>query len=300
MQTALQLAERAPGIYKGVDVLHRKMLHALEIQDVEDIVPSADDIKALDPVTENQNLLNMVPVKAFQHQDHEAHIQTHMMGSQDPKVQALMAQAPNAPAIQGAAMAHITEHLAFKYRADIERNLGMTLPPMDQELPPEIEVELSRMVAEGASQLFNRNVAEQRAIEIQEKLEDPVIQDNLENTAIKRLEAETRAKAASDKTEIDLAKLVQAYEMGVDKLDQDRTISAEQIRAQLLGDILEAASRTEQIQADQAEQLTQFIMDMVKEESQGVRDELEKKVNEGSDSMKMLVDLVNKAADREE
>jgi hypothetical protein len=276
------------------------MLHALEIQDVEEIIPSEEDIMLLDPVSENMNMLNMKPVKAYSVQDHEAHIQTHMMGMQDPKVQAIMASFPNAAAIQGAAMAHITEHLAFKYRRDIERNMGITLPPMEQELPPEIEVELSAMIAEGASQLFNRNVAEQRAIDIQEKLQDPVIQDNLENTAIKRLTAETKAKAESDKIELKLAELIQKHELATSQREQDLNVDTERIRAQLLGDILEAASRTEQNQHESAMQLTEFIMDMVKEESDGVRSELEKKVENGSKSMKMLVDLVNKSSEREE
>ena len=297
-QTALQLAERAPQIYKGMDVLHRRMLGALEIQDIDEIIPSAEDVKLLDPISENMNIMNGLPVKAFLEQDHEAHISAHMLAAQDPKIMQMMEQNPAAGAAQAAGMAHVTEHLAFKYRQDIEANLGVQLPPVDEALPPEVEVQLSGLVAQAAQQLFQRNSAEVAQQEAQAKLEDPIIQDQLANTEIKRLEAETKAKAASDRTEIDVAKLVQKHELDTSRQEQDLNIATEQIRARLLGDMLEAASRTEQIESTENLAVANFIMEQIRMEEDGVRDALSERAETGEKSLKHLVGLLNANAER--
>lgn len=300
MTTALELSDRYPGGYPGRDVLHRKMLNALEIQDIEDILPTSEDIKLQDPVSENQNLLNGMPVKAFLGQDHQAHIQVHMLAMQDPKSGQVLENSPNAQAAMGATMAHVTEHLAFQYRAEMEHTLGMALPPMGEELPPDVEAELSRLIAEAAGELFNRHSAEIQAQEITAKIEDPVLQDTRENTAIKRLQAETRAAEAAAKTELRIAELVQEDEHKEAQLQTEKDIATERIRAQLIGEYMEAVGRSAKIDSDQRLVVAEFLFDMAKEESAGIREELESKVQSGDESMKMLVDLMNKAAEKEE
>jgi hypothetical protein len=298
-QTALQLSQQAPHLYKGLDNLHRRMLGALEIQDVEEIIPSEDDVMLLDPISENMNILNSKPVKAFAEQDHQSHISTHMLALQDPKMQQLLENAPNAPMAGAAGMAHVTEHLAFQYRNEIEANLGVPLPPVDEALPPEVEYQLSALVAEAASQLFSRNSAEIKAHEAKQLQEDPVYQDQVANTEIKRLEAETRAKAASDKTDLDLARLVQKHQMDTDKLEQDLAISTERIRADTLSSMIEAASRTEKITSDESMKVIDFIMEQIKLEDDAVRDELQKKADKGGEDVKFLVKMMNKLGSKE-
>jgi hypothetical protein len=299
-QTALQLAERAPQIYTGLDVLHRRMLAALEIQDIDEIIPSADDMQLSDPVSENMNIMNGIPVKAFMEQDHESHIQTHMLAAQDPKIVQMMEQNPAAGASHAAGMAHVTEHLAFKYRADIEANLGVQLPPPDEALPPDVEVQLSALVSQAAQQLFQRSSAEVAEQEAQSKLEDPIIQDQQANTEIKRLEAETKAKVASDRTQMDVAKLVQKHEIETDRMEQDLAIATERIRAELLGSMLEAASRTEQIESSENIKVAEFIMEQIRLEDDGVRDALQKKADKSGADMKHLVGILNENAARRE
>jgi hypothetical protein len=300
MQTALQLAERAPQLYKGLDVLHRRMLAALEIQDIEEIIPSSDDIQLLDPISENMNVLNGLPVKAYPEQDHQAHIQTHMLALQDPKLQQLMENAPNAEQAMGAGMAHVIEHTAFEYRSQIEASLGVPLPPIGEPLPPEVEYELSRLTAQAAEQLFNRNSAEMKEREAKATAEDPVYQDQVANTEIRRLDAETKAKAASDKTDIELAKLVQKHEIETEKMEQDLAIQTERIRADVLGNMLQAASNTEQIDSNESIKIAEFIMEQVRMEDDGVRAELQKKADKGGADTKMLVDIMNRMAESKE
>jgi hypothetical protein len=148
-QAALQLAQGAPDIY-NIPLLHRQMLEVLGIKDVDKIVPLEDDFKPEDPVSENMAILKSKPVKAFLYQDHKAHIQVHMNLAQDPLIQKMVGQSPNAAALQAAMQAHIAEHMAFQYRVEIEKMLGVSLPPEDDQLPEDVEVELSRLVAQAS------------------------------------------------------------------------------------------------------------------------------------------------------
>jgi hypothetical protein len=88
-QAVLQLAQQAPQLY-DLGQLHRQMLEVLGIKNAKKLVKIEDDQMPTDPVTENINLLNMKPVKAFLYQDHQAHIQVHMALIQDPKMQQMI------------------------------------------------------------------------------------------------------------------------------------------------------------------------------------------------------------------
>jgi len=178
-QAALQLAQTAPQLY-DLPVLHRQMLDVLGIKNYQKLIPTAEDRKPVDPVTENQNMLAMKPVKAFLYQDHQAHIQVHMSAMQDPKIMALVNQSPMAQAIGAALSAHIAEHLGYEYRKQMEQIMGAELPPTDEinedGLPPEIEVRVSQLAAQAAQQLLQRNTAEVQAQENAQKAQDPLVQ----------------------------------------------------------------------------------------------------------------------------
>lgn len=194
-QSALQLASQAPQLY-DLPALHRQMLEALGIRDPENLVPEQNDLTPKDPVTENMDFINGEPAKAFQYQDHEAHIRVHMAAMQDPKIMELMAQAPNQQAIQASVTAHIQEHLAFKYREEIQRELGVELPAIDTELPPEIEAKLSSLVAQAAEQLLQKDQQEAQQQEQAAQAEDPILQ-------LKQRELEIEEQAAMAKAQTD-------------------------------------------------------------------------------------------------
>jgi hypothetical protein len=174
-QAVIQMAQMAPQIY-DLPQLHRAMLDVLGIKNAEKLVPLPDDEKPIDPVTENQDLLKNKPVKAFLHQDHDAHIAVHMMITQNPLVAQVVGQNPMAQQIVAAQQAHIAEHLGYKMRKQIEAQLGMPLPPEDEKLPPQIEIALSSMMAQAAAQV-NAQAAQQAAMmQAQQQAQDPVIQ----------------------------------------------------------------------------------------------------------------------------
>ena len=178
-QAALQLAQGAPQLY-DMPMLHRQMLEILGIKNANKLVPMDDDKKPQDPVSENMNVLNLKPVKAFMYQDHEAHIKVHMAATQDPLIQQMAGQNPQAPLIMQAMQAHIMEHISFAYRAKIEQALGADLPKPDEEMNPAVEVQLSRLVAQAAPMVLQQSqsqVAQQQAqAAAQQAQQDPVMQ----------------------------------------------------------------------------------------------------------------------------
>ena len=151
-QAALQLAQQAPQMY-DMPQLHRQMLEILNIRDAEKLVPVDDDMTPVDPITENMNIINGKPVKAFVYQDHESHIMAHKAMLEDPKVMELMSQSPNAESAAAEMAAHVQEHLAFQYRLQIEKELGFELPGPEEPLPEDIEYRISRLAGLAADQL---------------------------------------------------------------------------------------------------------------------------------------------------
>ena len=123
-QAVMQLAQTAPQYY-NMPLLHRQMIDVLGVKNAAKLIPLPEDMKPEDPVTENQNILMGKPVKAFQYQDHQAHITVHMSAMQDPKIAQVIGQNPQAQTMQSSMMAHINEHLGFAYRVEIEKQLGM-------------------------------------------------------------------------------------------------------------------------------------------------------------------------------
>jgi hypothetical protein len=228
-QAALQLAQSAPQLY-DLGELHRQMLEVLGIRNVDKILPLTDDFKPKDPVTENMDIMTGKPAKAFSYQDHTAHIQVHSMAAQDPKIQKIIGQSPNAGAIQGALMAHIAEHVAFQYRIEIERMMGVSLPPPEEELPEDVEVELSRAVAMAAAKLLQKDQAEAQMQQNQALQQDPVVQMQQKEVAIK--EAEVQRKAQKD--QIDAALKAENMRL-TDERERMRIQSQEEIAGAQIG-----------------------------------------------------------------
>ena len=237
-QAALQLSATAPQMY-DLPLLHRQMIEVLGIRDADNIIPTDKDIKPTDPVSENMNIINGEPVKAFIYQDHEAHIQTHMSAMEDPKLLKILAMAPDAQVKQAQMMAHISEHVAFSYRQQIERELGVELPPPDEPLPEDIELRLSKLVAPAAAQLTGKDKREMEAQRIQEQMQDPLIQ-------LQQAELQLKAKQAQDKVQTDMAKIQADLEKSREKteLERDKLSQEAKVEGAKLGvRIAEDASR---------------------------------------------------------
>lgn len=221
-QAALQMSQQAPQLY-DMGRLHRNMLEVLGIQDAADIIKLPGDIKPKDPVSENMAMLKQEPVKAFLYQDHEAHIQTHMAAMQDPKIQQMVGQSPFASAIQGAMAAHITEHVAMQYRKEIEKRLGVELPSEDQQLPEDVEVELSRLTAMAADRLLKQNQQQAAQQQAQQQAQDPLTQIQQKELQIKEMEVSGKLTLEREKMQLDAMKAKANVDVQMERLrSEDR------------------------------------------------------------------------------
>lgn len=244
-QAVMQMAQANPQIYDMVE-LNRQMLEVLGIKNIGKLVPSAEDQKPKDPVSENMAILNMKPVKAFIYQDHEAHIQVHMAAMQDPKIMQLVGQNPQANMMMAAMQAHIAEHVAFEYRKQIEKQLGLPLSIPNYEdgetIPEDMEVEVSRMMAMAASKLLQKDQAEAQAQQAQAAAQDPVVQMQQQELQIKQQEVALKEK----KIAMDAAAQADKIRIEEERIAAQKEIAGMQVGAKAAKDKAELAARQEE------------------------------------------------------
>ena len=205
-QAVTQMAQASPDIY-NMPQLHRNMLEILGIKNADKLVPLPEDQKPRDPVTENMSVLKGDPVKAFLNQDHQAHIAVHMSMLQDPMIAASIGQNPKAPVIQAALMAHVAEHAGYQYRKQIEAQLGLALPPEDEDLPPQIEQALSSMMAQAAQQALQVNQQQAQQQQAQQQAQDPMVMMQQQELQLKQGSLQLEAQKVQQDFAIEQAKL---------------------------------------------------------------------------------------------
>jgi hypothetical protein len=243
-QAVLQLAQTAPQLY-NLPLLHRQMVEVLGIKNANKLIPMEDDMRPTDPVSENQNILKMKPVKAFIEQDHEAHIAVHMAAMQDPKIAQLVGQSPLAQQIGAAMQAHIAEHLGYAYRQQIEQIMGTPLPPEAQEgeeppkMPPQMAAQVAQMSAQAAQQLLGKNQQEAAQQQAQQQMQDPIIQMQMKDQELK--EAELQRKKQKDL--MDAAAKADQIEVEQERIAAQKEIAGMQVGAKVANDKAQLASK---------------------------------------------------------
>jgi hypothetical protein len=232
-QAVLQLASQAPQIY-DLPVLHRQMIEVLGIKNADKLVPVEDDQKPRDPISENMDIIKGKPVKAFMYQDHDAHIATHTSFMKDPMIAQQMGQNPQAQMLFAAMQAHIAEHLGFAYRRQIEERLGVSMPEPDAEMSPEMEVQLSRMVAQASQQLLAIHQGQAAQQQAQQQAQDPLVQ--MQQAELQLKGQDIQRKAAKDAQDADLAREKlqlekERIQVEKDKVGVDANLRVAQIEA---------------------------------------------------------------------
>ena len=235
-QAVLQLAAQAPQIY-DLPQLHRQMIEVLGVPNADKLVPTEDDEKPTDPISENMNVLNGKPVKAFIYQDHDAHIATHTAFMKDPMIAQQMGQNPKAQMLFAALQAHIAEHLGFAYRRQIEERLGVSMPEPGKELPPEVEVQLSRLVAQASQQLLAIHQGQAAQQQAQQQAQDPLVQ--LQQAEMQLRAQDVQRKAAKDAQDADIAREKlrleqEKIQVAKDKVGVDANLRVAQIEASMV------------------------------------------------------------------
>ena len=244
-QAALQLAQTAPQLY-NLPLLHRQMLDILGIKNYTKLVPTSDDKKPVDPVTENQNILMMKPVKAFLYQDHQAHIAVHMSAMQDPKIMQLVSQNPMAQQLQAAMMAHINEHIGYEYRKQMEMRMGMELPPDNEQyeeegIPEHMEVRISQLAAQAAQQMLQQNQQEAQAQQNAQAAQDPLVQMQQMELQIKQAELQLKQQ----KLQVDAAAKEDQLQIERDRIESQKEIAGMQAGVKIAKDKADLEAKME-------------------------------------------------------
>ena len=274
-QAVIQLAQGAPQIY-NLPLLHRQMIEVLGIKNADKLVPIDDDMTPRDPISENMAFLTGKPTKAFIYQDHDAHIAVHTSMMQDPIVMGQMGQNPMAQQMQAAIMAHVAEHVAFQYRSKIEQRLGATLPKPDIEMPEDVEVQLSKLVAQAAAQLLqiDKNQAAQQ--QAQQQMQDPVMQMQQAELQIKQQDAQTKAQKVQGELAIKQAELqLKAQDMAT-KQGEDPAMAAQRQQQEIA---MEAMRHQSEMQRAQEEHQQSLVHNQQKQDLQAKQQLLQMMLN---------------------
>ncbi len=248
-QAAMQLAQQAPQLY-DLAQLHRQMLEVLGIKDVDTIVPPQEDVPPVDPVTAVQNIITGKPVQAYEFQDHEAHIQTLASAQQDPSIQAKVQQSPNAQVIQSAGSDYIMQHLALQFREQVEREMGIELPPVGEPLPADVEKRISTLVAEAAKRVASTNAAQAEQARIQEQAQDPIILAKQKELEIKETQVRNKQQIDESKILIDAARLKTNKELEEARIKAQQEATGLNVGQRIASDLLSK-------EADKEKQSTQ-------------------------------------------
>lgn len=232
-QAAHQMSASAPQLYDQA-LLHRKTMETLGLEDADKLVPTEEDVDALDPVSENMRIITGDPVKAYIWQDHESHIASHTSVSQDPRLLEMASMSPDQGAGSQAAMAaHIAEHAAFQYRVEIEKEMGVPLPPPDEVLPDDVQNQLSALMAQAGARVLQKTQQEQQQQQIQEQQQDPIIQMRQKELEISEMEAQSRAAERAERIKLDREKSQERNAVERERIAANRESSKEKVVAEV-------------------------------------------------------------------
>jgi hypothetical protein len=255
-QAVIQLSQSAPQIY-DLPQLHRQMIEVLGVRNADKLVPIEDDMKPRDPVSENMAFLNGKPTKAFIYQDHDAHIAVHSALMQDPLMAAQIGQNPQAQKMQAEIMAHISEHLAFAYRKKVEEQLGVPMPRPDEDLPEDVEVQLSRLVAQASQQVLAQSKGQVAQQQAQQQAQDPMIQMQQQELQIKMQEVEIKKLKAQGDLQIRAEELGLKAQEAAQKSGQDPMMAAQRMQMEISqmqeAHAMEMAAKQQAMQQAQAQ-----------------------------------------------
>jgi hypothetical protein len=276
-QAVIQLSQSAPQIY-DLPQLHRQMIEVLGIRNADKLVPIEDDMKPRDPVSENMAFLTGKPTKAFIYQDHDAHIAVHTSMMQDPTIMAQIGQNPMAQQMQAAIMAHVAEHVAFQYRAQIEQRLGVTLPSPNAEMSEQVEVQLSKLVSQAAQQLTQIHQGEAAQQQAQQQAQDPIVQMQQAELQIKQQEAQTKAQKVQGDLAIKQAEVQLKAQEIASRTGEDPALAAAKIEQEMM----------------QAEQMHQ--LEMAQRQQEFEQKMTQKQEEAATNAQIKLMEIVNRPA----
>ena len=227
-QTQLQLAQAAPQMHNMYEA-YRRMYQALNVKDIDTILPAPQTPKPVDAGIENAGLLMGKPLIAFKGQNHDAHIEAH-------KAFFNLASVKNNPQALMTLEAHIMEHVAMRAREQIEQEQAPLIQERAQaaggQLSPEEQMQVQQELETAVAVRIAEDTAEMVADE-QEFLEsqgsDPLIDLKQQEINLRAQDLQRKSMVDDAKLGLEQQKLAQSAKISQDKIDSNEDIA--QLRA---------------------------------------------------------------------
>tara|TARA_R110001606_G_scaffold161505_1_gene305411 strand:- start:59 stop:2503 length:2445 start_codon:yes stop_codon:yes gene_type:complete len=234
-QTQLQLAQSNPQLH-NLQAAYRRMYQALEVQNIDEILPPQPEKQPMDPSIENARALMGETLQAFPQQDHDAHIATHVAFMQLPIVQ-------TSPPVVGTFFAHLLEHIAQKARNMVDQEMQQMQAQAQQAMMMAQTGAMDPMMAQQQmqqAQQVNPDQTEARVAQIEAQLvqeltamlgpppsqqQDPLVAIRQQELQIKAEESDRRAMTDQMKLTLDQEKLRQQAMTDAAKLELTEQIA---------------------------------------------------------------------------
>lgn len=270
-QAVLQMSVANPQLYDQYEA-NKRMLEAIRINNIDEILKKPDDASRLDPITENTALMYGKAIRAFPDQDHEAHIAVHLQFLQDPS----LAGNPGAAAMQPIMIAHIAEHIALLYRQKMQASIGVSLPTLPELRDPkfkfeDINPEMDRIISERAAEVVAKAPQMEAIAPLAKLMQQQQKQNPLQYAQeLAKLEAEALKARTQVQIQADQAKAQQKLAINEAEAKQDLQIEQAKLQADLQAKVakLELELQMER-EKNQAEIQKEIIKDATRQQNDG-------------------------------
>jgi len=234
-QTQLQLAQSNPQMH-NLHAAYRRMYQALEVQNIDEILPPPPQPQPMDPALENARGLMGQLLQAFPDQDHDAHIKIHVMFMKTPLVM-------TSPQVMGTFYSHLQEHIAMKARqlvmaeiqglisqVQLNAQMGAVDPQAAQQKIMEVQqemqnpAEVEKLVALQEMQIMQETLAEITP-QGQDPMSDPLVQIRMQELALKQQSEQRKAQMDEAEIMIDAAKMQQQAATDAARIESQEEIA---------------------------------------------------------------------------
>jgi len=231
-QTQLQIAQTNPAIH-NIHEAYRRVYAALGTKDIGTLLKPDQKPTPKDPAVENMEAMQMKIPKAFETQNHDAHIFTHMAFMKSRMVQ-------NNPQVYALLQAHISEHISFKARAQVLQTIVNELPEvanLQQTDPDQFVVVTESLVAERVQALTEELVEAEQGNQQQ----DPIVMLKQRELDLRAMDMQRKSQEFSAEEQRKLDEFDQRLDL--DRMEREDSEAAGKERIRIADDKLELAEK---------------------------------------------------------
>jgi len=234
-QTQLQLAQSNPQMH-NLYAAYRRMYQALEVQNIDEILPPPPQPQPMDPAIENARALMGEILTTFPEQDHDVHIRMHLMFMRTPLVL-------TSPQVMGTFYAHVMEHVSQKARqvvmqqiqgiiaqAQLAAQSGAIDPAMAQQQIMQVQqsmqdpAQLEKLISMQMEQIMTA-ILPQMAPAGNDPMNDPLVQIRLQELGLKQQDLQRKVQEDQSQERMELMRLQQSAAQAAARIESQEEIA---------------------------------------------------------------------------